>query len=186
MYLIVGLGNPGPEYEETRHNVGFKAAEEVAGLLGIKELKQKQKMKALVGEGKVEDHKIIIAQPQTFMNLSGEAVSLILQWHKIPEENLIVIHDDADLEVGSIRVRPGGGSGGHHGIESIVSHIHTTDFKRIRIGIGRSGPDITEYVLQAFPKAEREDIGVAIKNAAEAALSIVKSGIESAMNNFNG
>ncbi|MFA4967452.1 MAG: aminoacyl-tRNA hydrolase [Candidatus Margulisiibacteriota bacterium] len=187
MRVIVGLGNPGPEYEDTRHNIGFKAIEELAKITGVSELKMKNKLQAFIGEAVVGNCKIILAQPTTFMNNSGIAVSAILSWYKVPPEKLIVIYDDVDLEVGQIRLRSEGGAGGHHGVESIIAHIPSANFNRVRIGIGRNGlfGDVSNYVLGKIPSAEREPLGSAIIKAAEAALSIVSDGMPAAMNRFN-
>lgn len=187
MYLIIGLGNIGAEYEATRHNLGFLAAEELAKKLGLAELKQKNKVHAFVGESIFEGKKIILAQPTTFMNNSGLAAQALLNWYKILPEHLIVIHDDVDLEVGQVRVRPSGGAGGHHGIESIIAHINSTEFNRIRIGIGRESlsGDVTEYVLGKTKPEEREILAAAIVAAADAALAVISKGTAAAMNQFN-
>lgn len=187
MFLIVGLGNPGVEYENTRHNLGFRAVEELAERMGLKELKFKTKCNALVGEGKLDGHKVIVAEPRTFMNLSGQAVHALASWYKILPDHLIIIHDDVDIEPGEIRVKFGGGAAGHHGIESVMNVTGTQDFIRIRIGIGREGPgEVTEYVLKPIPKEEREIIGISVMNAAQAAIQIVTAGLEAAKNKFNG
>ncbi|MGB9613174.1 MAG: aminoacyl-tRNA hydrolase [Candidatus Margulisiibacteriota bacterium] len=185
MFLVVGLGNPGPEYEDTRHNLGFKVVEELARRLGIKELKEKHR--SFIGEGKVGDHKVILVEPQTFMNNSGLAVRGLLQWYKLKPKNLILIYDDVDLEVGQIRIREKGGAAGHHGVESVINSIGTSEFARVRIGIGRENPsaDVTEYVLQKIPSSQRETIDAAIISAADAVEEIISSGLASAMNKFN-
>jgi PTH1 family peptidyl-tRNA hydrolase len=187
MYLVVGLGNPGKEYEDTRHNLGFKAIEELASRLEIPEMRVKSKMQAFLGEAQYEGHKVILAQPITFMNLSGLAVSALLSWNKIPPDHLILIYDDVDLEVGQVRVRPRGNAGGHHGVESVINSLGTPEFNRVRIGIGRESltGDVTDYVLQKIPPAQRETLETAIQKAAEAALEIVAFGIEAGMNKFN-
>jgi len=187
MYLIIGLGNIGAEYETTRHNLGFLAVEELAKKLGLAELKQKTKVHAFVGESIFEDKKLILAQPTTFMNNSGLAAQALLNWYKILPEHLIVIHDDVDLEVGQVRVRPSGGAGGHHGIESIIAHINSTEFNRIRIGIGRESlsGDVTEYVLGKTKPEERGILAAAIVKAADAVLAIISKGTAAAMNQFN-
>lgn len=188
MYLVVGLGNPGEEHENTRHNLGFRVVEEVAQRLALPELKFKRKCNALVGECKVDDHKVIIAEPQTFMNLSGDAVASLSQWYKIPPDHLIVVHDDVDLEPGQIRVKCGGGAGGHHGIESIMARAGTPDFIRVRLGIGMEGlvGDVSGYVLEQIPSSQGPLINEAITLAADAVLSIVAEGLSAAMNKFNG
>jgi PTH1 family peptidyl-tRNA hydrolase len=188
MYLIVGLGNPGEEYFNTRHNMGFHVVEELSERLGISELRFKTKCRAMVAEAKIADHKLILAEPQTFMNLSGEAVRLLLNWYKIPLDHLIVVHDDVDIDPGEIRVKAGGSSAGHHGIESIVEHINEKQFTRVRVGVGRGKAlnDVTEYVLKDVPKKDKAAVSLAISNAADAVMSIVTEGLAPAMNKFNG
>ncbi|MFA4905829.1 MAG: aminoacyl-tRNA hydrolase [Candidatus Margulisiibacteriota bacterium] len=185
MYLILGLGNPGKEYENTRHNIGFMAIDALADRLNITSLKLMQKCQAFIGEAEQADHKLILAQPITFMNNSGAAAAELLHWFKIPPDHLIVIYDDVDLPIGSLRLREKGAAGGHHGIESLIAHLHSTEFMRIRVGIGREGAEVTEYVLSKIPPAEREAMDVAIQSAAEAALMIVSEGPAAAMNQFN-
>jgi len=171
MYLILGLGNPGKEYENTRHNIGFRVIDALADRLKITSLKLMHKCQAFVGEAEYAGHKVILAQPNTFMNNSGAAAAQLLQWHKIPIDHLIVIYDDVDLPVGALRLREKGAAGGHHGIESLISHLHATEFMRIRVGIGREGTEVTEYVLNKIPPSERELLDSAIEGAAEAALN---------------
>jgi PTH1 family peptidyl-tRNA hydrolase len=185
MFLLVGLGNPGPEYENTRHNLGFKVVEELAQRLGISSFQAKHH--SFIGQGIIADHKVILAQPQTFMNDSGIAVRGLMEWYKINLQKLIVIYDDVDLEVGQIRIREKGSAGGHHGVESVISSLGSAEFTRIRIGIGRESlsADVTDYVLGKIPAAEREKLAEAIITAAEAAEEIIKSGLAAAMNKFN-
>ena len=173
MYLIVGLGNPGPEYEDTRHNLGFKVIEELARRLDIASLKSKHH--SFLGEGKIDGHKVILAQPQAFMNNSGLAVRGLLQWYKLDLKDLILIYDDVDLEVGQIRVREKGSAGGHHGVESVIASVGTSEFARVRIGVGRESltGDVTDYVLQRIPAAQRETLDAAIVSAADAVEEIV-------------
>jgi PTH1 family peptidyl-tRNA hydrolase len=186
MFLIVGLGNPGPEYEDTRHNLGFRVIDELARRLRLKTLREKHH--SFIGEGKIDDHKAILVQPQTFMNDSGPAVRGLLQWYKLDHKGLIIIYDDVDLEVGQIRVRDKGAAGGHHGMESVIASIGTAEFARVRIGIGRESltADVTDYVLQRIPPAQREALDTAIVTAADAVETIVTSGLTGAMNKFNG
>jgi len=174
MYLIVGLGNPGSEYEDTRHNLGFKVIDELARRLGITSLKSK--CHSFMAEAKLNDHKIIIAQPQTFMNNSGPAVRGLLEWFKLKPQNLILIYDDVDLEVGQLRLREKGAAGGHHGVESVIASVGTTHFARVRIGIGRENlvDDVTDYVLQKIPSAQREQLEEAVVSAADAIESMIK------------
>ena len=187
MYLVAGLGNPGREFENTRHNLGFRVADDVAKRLGVPELKFKTKCNALVGEANIVGHKVIIAEPQTFMNLSGQAVQALLSWYKIPTDHLIVIHDDVDIEAGEIRVKQGGGAAGHHGLESIIASIGSQEFIRVRVGIGREGSgDVTEYVLQMIPKEQADILNHSMIDAADAVVSVISDGIEAAKNKFNG
>lgn len=174
MYLIIGLGNPGKDYENTRHNLGFKTIDELARRLNVKNFKEK--CKSFLAETKLDDHKVVLAQPQTFMNNSGEAVSELLSWHKTGIQNLILIYDDVDLPIGTIRVRRGGGAGGHHGIESVMSHTLSSEFMRIRIGIGRESQDVSEYVLQNIPLSQSEKLAEAVNFAADAALAVITAG----------
>lgn len=188
MYLIVGLGNPGEEYRDTRHNIGFRVLEEAAKSLCLGDLKFKRKLRAFMGEAERGGSRVLLCEPQTFMNLSGEAVREALSWHKVAVSNMIVAYDDVDLEVGQLRVREGGGSGGHHGIESIVDRIGTPDFIRVRIGIGRptQSGDVSGYVLERVPAGERAAIDSAVMTAAEAILHILDHGLEKTKNKYNG
>lgn len=173
MFLIVGLGNPGKEYVHTRHNLGFKVIDELARRLGVKTFKSK--CSALIADAKIADHKVLLAQPQTFMNNSGLAVRELMAWFKIGPEKLIVIYDDVDLDAGTLRVREKGNAGGHHGMESVIEHVGTTQFSRVRIGIGRETliGDVTDYVLQKIPLAQTEILEQAIIAAADAVVSII-------------
>lgn len=186
MHIIVGLGNPGPEYENTRHNMGFKVITSLSSMFSPVEFKHKKKCFSLVGEALFEGRKIIFAQPQTYMNLSGQAVSALLHWHKVSPNNLIVIYDDVDLEVGQIRIRSGGGSSGHRGVESVISETGTSDFIRIRIGIGRDDlKDVKDYVLEPISFEQQQVLTPAVDSAAKAAISIILNGVDFAMNQFN-
>lgn len=186
MYLIVGLGNPGEEYENTRHNLGFRVINELASRLALKSLRSKHQ--SFIGEGEIAGHKVLLAEPQTFMNNSGAAVRGLLSWYKIDLKKLIVVYDDVDLEVGQIRIREQGSAGGHHGIESIIASLSGSDFTRVRIGIGRESltGDVSGYVLQNIPPAQREPLETAIVSAADAVVSIITDGLAAAMNQFNG
>lgn len=186
MFLVVGLGNPGSEYEDTRHNLGFRVVDELASRLGISTLKLKHQ--SFIGEGKIDDHKVILAQPQAFMNNSGPAVRGLLSWYKIGIDKLVLVYDDVDLEVGQIRVREKGAAGGHHGMESVIASVGASEFARVRIGIGRENltADVTDYVLQKIPPSQREILDAAILTAADAVQEIITSGLASAMNKFNG
>ncbi|MFC1568264.1 aminoacyl-tRNA hydrolase [Candidatus Margulisiibacteriota bacterium] len=185
MHLIVGLGNPGPEYEETRHNLGFKAIDELARRLGLTSLKTK--CHAFIGEARIRDHKVILVQPQTFMNNSGPAVRGLLDWFKLKPHDLILIYDDVDLEVGQLRLREKGNAGGHHGVESVIASVGTTQFPRVRIGISRENltDDVSDYVLKKIPAEQQETLARAVVAAADGVESIVSDGLAAAMNKFN-
>jgi PTH1 family peptidyl-tRNA hydrolase len=185
MYLIVGLGNPGAEYENTRHNLGFKVVEELARRLNISSLKEK--CHSFMAEANLKGKKIILAQPQTFMNNSGLAVRSLIDWFRYNPKNLILVYDDVDLEVGQLRVREKGGDGGHHGVESVIGSVGTTEFGRVRIGIGRENltDDVTDYVLRHIPPAQREKLDAAVIAAADAVESIITDGLSPAMNKYN-
>jgi len=185
MYLIVGLGNPGKQYESTRHNIGFRVVDSIAKDLNIRV--SKGQCRAIIGQGLIGDKKILLAKPQTFMNLSGESILELFKWYKIEKDHLVIIHDDLDLDLGKVRIRPHGNSGGHKGIESVIEKHGTTEFIRIKIGIGRAslGGDNSEYVLANVPKEQMEPIDEAIVLASEAAKDIVTEGINAAMNKYN-
>lgn len=184
MYLIIGLGNPGNKYENTRHNIGFKVVDEVATRLDI--LKLKSRCKSFLVETKINGHKVVLVKPQTFMNNSGEALSELLSWYKIDPNKIILIYDDVDLEIGQLRIRQKGNSGGHNGVESILKHAKSHEFARIRIGIGKDqNIDTADYVLQKIPQEQSEALAEATTRAADAIEEILKSGTEVAMNRFN-
>jgi len=183
LWLIAGLGNPGSRYEKTRHNAGFLALEE---FLRSQKFEFKEKEDYKIAKGSLGDEKIIFLEPLTFMNRSGAPVRKIMQKSNIVPENLIVIHDDLDLETGKLKIRTKGSSGGHKGIESIIQNIGTREFIRIKIGIGRDPLVPTEkYVLSKFRKDEAQLIKAAIEKAVEALHTIIKDGVEKAMNKFN-
>jgi PTH1 family peptidyl-tRNA hydrolase len=184
--LIVGLGNPGPEYRNSRHNAGFMVAEALAGKLEIP--LKKVKFKAQIGTGKVQGIPVIIAKPLTFMNTSGQAVAPLVHYYKVPLERLLVIHDDMDLPLGVLRLRPGGGSAGHNGMLSIFDKLGTNAFPRLRIGVGRppGRMDPAAYVLQNFQASEEELKKMVIDQACAAVLTFISDGLERAMNIYNG
>ncbi len=185
-FLLVGLGNPGREYRQTRHNIGFMAVDSLAGALDIR--LSRLQSKALVGAGMDGEARIILAKPQTFMNLSGQAVSSLLRFYKIPCGHLLVIHDDIDLPLGALRMRPSGGSAGQKGVASIIQQLGTQDFPRLRLGVGRPPGQRTaaDYVLQDFTSAEQPDLEAVLARARQAARTFVHSGLDAAMNQFNG
>jgi PTH1 family peptidyl-tRNA hydrolase len=183
LWLIAGLGNPGSRYEKTRHNVGFLAVE---ACIRRQPLDCKEKEDYKICKGSLGDEKIIFLEPLTFMNRSGIAVRRIMQKSNISPQQLIVIHDDLDLETGSLKIRKKGSSGGHKGIESIIQHIGTQEFIRIKIGIGRDPFVPTEkYVLSKFRKDDMQVIREAIEKAVESVYAIISEGVERAMNRFN-
>lgn len=186
--LVVGLGNPGPEYAGTRHNIGFEVIEQVAETLKCS-LRSRAKFAAIVGEMPVGDSRVTLAKPQTFMNRSGAAVVALLNWTKIPPAELLVVVDDADLPLGQLRLRLAGGNGGHNGLRSIIGALGgNEEFARLRVGIGRTGPagaDITGHVLGKFGAAERKAVADAVQQAAAAVECCLKEGLTTAMNQFN-
>jgi peptidyl-tRNA hydrolase, PTH1 family len=185
VYIIVGLGNPGKKYEFTRHNVGFDAIDRLAEKHGI--AVTKMKYKALIGECNIAGEKVILVKPQTYMNLSGETVMNICQFYQLPMEKLIVIYDDIDTDFAKLRIRMKGSAGTHNGMRHIIYLLQKDDFPRIRIGIGKSDRlALKDYVLQKFNKEEMVTISETIDRAAQAAETIISSGIEIAMNRYNG
>ncbi len=184
MYVIVGLGNPGKKYEKTRHNMGFLTIDALAEKYDIKV--NKIKFKALVGEGRIAGHKVLLAKPQTYMNLSGEAVREIADFYKIEPQKLIVIYDDIDIPTGTIRIRKKGSSGTHNGMRNILYHIKTEDFPRIRVGIGSGKHEnLINYVTGGISREEKALLEESIIKASESAACIIEKGIEKAMNEYN-
>lgn len=186
MYIIVGLGNPGKQYAHTRHNVGFDTIDLLAERYHISV--DTKKHKALCGKGMIEGHKVILAKPQTFMNLSGESVRELADFYKIDtEEELIVIYDDISLEPGQLRIRGKGSAGGHNGIKSLIAHLNSQVFKRVKVGVGEKpkGYDLADYVLGHFSKAERAAVEDAFGRAADAAVCMITDGMDHAMNEYN-
>lgn len=185
MELIVGLGNPGKEYEASRHNIGFLVLNRLARTHGIP--LQERKYKSRWGRGEIEGHPVILAKPRTYMNSSGDAVKLLLAPFSLTANQLIVIHDDLDLPFGRIKIKEKGGNGGHKGIQSIMHAIGSGDFLRIKVGIGRppGGLDAADYVLQPFDRAEKQLLGEAIALAQEALELLLKADLQAAMNRYN-
>lgn len=182
--LIVGLGNPGKDYQGTRHNVGFEVIDALARRHGI-HVRRRQN-KALVGEGNIGGEHVILAKPLTFMNLSGEAVAGLVRRYRLNASELIVVTDDVNLPLGRLRIRVRGSSGGHKGLRSIIHSLASEDFPRIRIGIGSSEQiDMVNYVLSRFNRSERRTIKEAVEKAADAVEVILSEGLEQAMNRFN-
>jgi len=185
-YLLVGLGNPGREYRENRHNAGFMVIDKLCKETGIS--LSRMQSKALVGVGTIEGKRVVLAKPQTFMNLSGQAVGGLVRFYKIPLEQVLVIYDDLDLPFGTIRLRPGGGAGGQKGVASVIQHLGTQDFARIRVGIGRPPGQraASGYVLQDFSASEQKILDEILDRAAAAARVFVAEGLDIAMNQYNG
>ncbi|HNW95345.1 MAG TPA: aminoacyl-tRNA hydrolase [Anaerolineaceae bacterium] len=184
--LIAGLGNPGLQYRYTRHNAGFLVAQALADTLDIP--LKRVKFRCQIGEGKLEGTPLIIAKPLTYMNDSGSAVSSLLHYFKVPLERLLVIHDDLDLPFGVLRLRPGGGSAGQRGVQSIADKLGTSAFPRLRFGIGRppGRMDPADYVLEKFSASEQELLRMTLEQAAAAARTFIREGLEKAMNQYNG
>ena len=184
-FVIVGLGNPGSEYEKTRHNMGFRAVDVIASDENI-EIKR-AKFHALIGQGKIAGHKVILVKPQTYMNRSGIAVREVAMYYNVPSCNVIVIYDDIDLPVTAIRVRKSGGAGTHNGMKSVVQQLGVKDFPRIRIGVGAAsgGEDLVDRVIGKVPKEEQAQLDKAAEAAAHAAEDIIRDGIEKAMSKHN-
>ena len=185
-YLLIGLGNPGREYRDNRHNAGFMVIDRLAVRLNAGGMKLQSK--AIVTSTFYENKKLILAKPQTYMNLSGHSVQGLANFYKLPLENLLVIYDDLDLPFGTIRIRPGGGPGGQKGIASAIERLGTKDFARLRIGIGRppGKMDSSDYVLQNFSREEIKALSEILDYASDAVLTFVGEGLDKAMNKFNG
>jgi PTH1 family peptidyl-tRNA hydrolase len=187
-YLIVGLGNPGPQYADTRHNAGFMLVDRLAARWQAHWITER-KFVARLARVKRDDRHVLLCQPETFMNSSGEAVRPLKDFYQVPLDRMLVVVDDADLPCGELRLRPGGSSGGHHGLESVQQHLGTPDFPRLRLGIGRddrSGREITDYVLTAWRLAERAVMEKALTRACEQVECWLTEGIGRAMSRFNG
>jgi PTH1 family peptidyl-tRNA hydrolase len=186
-YLIVGLGNPGREYQDTRHNVGFRCADRLALTHGLS-FAPKKKSKSRLAEGIIAGRQVLIAKPQTYMNLSGSAVQGLATFYRIPPEHILVIFDDLDLPPGTLRIRQRGGSGGHKGLTDIIQRLGTQNFPRIRFGIGRppGRMDPADYVLQRFAAEEVPLAEQTVQRAIQAVETWLADGIEIAMNRYNG
>ncbi|MBM7614779.1 aminoacyl-tRNA hydrolase [Alkaliphilus hydrothermalis] len=185
MYIIVGLGNPGKKYENTRHNVGFHAVDRLAINHGIQVTKLKHK--ALIGEGRIGNEKVVLVKPQTFMNLSGQSVMEILKFYKADLEKMVVLYDDIDVKVGALRIREKGSSGSHNGMKNIIYLLQKDNFPRIRIGVGKPQfGDLADYVLGRFSSEEIPLINEAIERSVLAVEAILKDDIQLAMNKYNG
>ena len=185
MYLIVGLGNPEPEYSKTRHNMGFDVVNKLAKEYKI-EVNNK-KFKGLFGKGLIEGEKVILLKPQTFMNLSGESIREVINFYNLENDDIIVIYDDIDVEKGEIKVRKTGGPGSHNGMKSVIENLPNNKFKRVRVGIGQPlyKNDMINYVIGKVDDEELEVLDKGTEKAKEAVIEIIKNGIDNAMNKFN-
>ncbi|SHH52704.1 aminoacyl-tRNA hydrolase [Tepidibacter thalassicus] len=186
MFVVVGLGNPGKQYENTRHNVGFNIIDIIAknNSIDVKKIKHK----ALIGEGRIGNEKVLLVKPQTYMNLSGQSLLEIYKYYKLDPENIIVIYDDIDLDVGKIRIRKKGSAGTHNGMRSIVNNLKFDNFPRVRIGVSKpeKGQDLASFVLSKFRKEEVQILNETLDRAALAVETIIKEGIDISMNKYNG
>jgi len=183
MYLIVGLGNPEPEYSNTRHNMGFDVLNNLAKKYKIEICKRK--FNGLYGLGEIVGEKVMLLKPQTYMNESGLSIIEAKNFYKIADGNIIVIYDDVDIEVGNIRIREQGSANTHNGMKSVIRFLGTKEFARVRVGIGKNDKDIADYVLEQISKFDRQEIDKGVEKAALAVEEILKSDIKVAMNKYN-
>ncbi|MGN1058878.1 MAG: aminoacyl-tRNA hydrolase [Clostridia bacterium] len=186
MYVIVGIGNPGRQYENTKHNIGFISLDFLSASWNIP--MRQIKHKAVIGEGQIKGERVLLVKPQTFVNLSGESVGEIMRFYKLPPENLIVIYDDVNLDTGRVRIRPKGSDGGHNGMKSIIYHLRSDSFTRIRLGVGQKPPtyDLADWVLAKFTDEEIKLMAAAVDRVPDMVEEIIQKGVPSAMNRFNG
>ncbi|AWV89924.1 peptidyl-tRNA hydrolase [Bradymonas sediminis] len=183
-YLIVGLGNPGAKYARTRHNIGFMALERLADRYAIG--LSTQKFDGIYGMGRVADQDVVLLEPQTYMNRSGGSVLGVARFYKVSPENILVLHDEIDLDLGKLRLKDGGGHGGHNGLRDIASRMSTRDFKRVRLGIGRpEHGDVSDFVLGRFTGAEAPDVDDLIERACDATELFLAEGLQAAQNRFH-
>ena len=185
-WLLVCLGNPGKEYETTRHNIGFMAADELERREGVRF--NKLRYRALTGEIRVGDQRVLVMKPQTYMNLSGEAVKLAGTFYKIPPDHVLVISDDVSLPLGKLRIRAGGSAGGHNGLKNIIAHLGTDQFPRIKVGVGAPAHpehEMVNWVIGSFTPAEKKVVAEAVGKAADAAVCLIEKGVQETQNKFN-
>lgn len=185
MKVIIGLGNPGKKYENTRHNVGFMAIDKISEQWNIPVAQEK--FRALVGEGRIDSERVLLVKPLTYMNLSGESVAEIMKFYKLLPDDIFVIYDDLDLPVGQLRLREKGSAGGHNGIKSLIAHLGTQEFKRAKIGINRPlpGRSVSDYVLSEFSKSEQPLIAEAVELSAKASVMWLKENFVKVMNHIH-
>lgn len=184
MKMIVGLGNPGKEYEKTKHNVGFMVIDAIADKLGVSV--DKKQCQALIQTATWEGEKILLVKPQTYMNLSGQAVMELINYYKDKIDDFVIVHDDLDLPTGQLRFKQNGSAGGHNGIKNIIAHVNSNEFDRLKIGIGRGKSDVKDYVLSNFGGEEKKLIEEAVEKSVDALYIWLKQGIGPAMNQVNG
>src|SRR5919204_1553204 len=182
-WLVIGLGNPGREYERSRHNVGFLVIDELAKRHGARVTDKAAK--SLTGRIRLADRELVLAKPQTMMNLSGLAVKALRAKHNMPLERMLVVHDELDLPFGRVRIRRGGSSAGNHGLDSLIASLGTKDFTRVRVGIGRPPGDGVDYVLSPFTEAERSQLPEVLSRVADALEVTIQQGVDRAMTDFN-
>lgn len=184
--LVVGLGNPGPEYAETRHNVGFRVVDLLATRAGGGRF-SKHRSNADVLEGRLAGRRVVLAKPRTYMNVSGGPVANLAKYFSVPVEDIVVVHDELDLGFGVVRLKRGGGEGGHNGLRSVTSSVGTREYLRVRFGIGRppGRQDPADYVLKRFSGAENKELGFAVDLAADATEALLENGLEAAQNRFH-
>lgn len=182
-FVVAGLGNPGAQYETTRHNIGYLVADVLAARHGTRFSGQKR-TRANLAEIRVSGHKVVLAKPHTYMNLSGAPISATAKFFSVPPDNVIAIHDDLDLDFGIVRLKRGGGEGGHNGLRSLTSHLHTRDYLRLRVGVGRPPGQMAAatYVLKPFSTVERKELGVIVEESADALELLIEVGLEAAQN----
>jgi PTH1 family peptidyl-tRNA hydrolase len=185
-YLLIGLGNPGREYRDNRHNFGFMVMDRLIVRLNAQGMKMQ--LKAIVTSATYEGRKLLLAKPQTYMNLSGQSIQGLAHFYKVPVENILIAFDDLDLPFGTLRLRPGGGAGGQKGLASAIENLGTKEIARLRLGIGRppGRMDPADYVLQNFSRQEMKFLSEIVDRAADAALTFVVDGLDKAMNKYNG
>lgn len=185
MYLIVGLGNPGRNYIATRHNIGFDAITRISDDYNIP--MNIKKHKAISGKGVIKGQKVLLVQPQTYMNLSGESIRALVDFYKVDPKEIIIIYDDVHLDLGQLRIRKSGSAGGHNGIKNIITHLGTEEFPRIRIGVGEKPKewDLVDYVMSKFTDAENKIVREALEQASDAVGTIISAGLGEAMNIYN-
>ncbi|MGL5245941.1 MAG: aminoacyl-tRNA hydrolase [Sarcina sp.] len=184
MFLIVGLGNPGKEYDMTRHNIGFEVIDYISDKYNID--LNRIKFKGVFGEGFIDGKKVILLKPTTYMNLSGESIKAVMDFYKLSEDEIIVIYDDISLPVGKLRIREKGSAGGHNGIKSIIQHLGNEKFSRIKVGVGQPTHDLVSHVLGKFSKDEIDILEKVIPVCSDSACYSIKNSVKDAMNKFNG